>query len=147
MRQKILFGFSILLLLIGGMLYLFFRPKTLLLFSVAEELGMMPIIDNCRDNLTYITLPDFVVYCLPNGLWSAAYILSIDSLMTVFGKNSSGMEKHSYLLWTSIIPLVGVVSELLQYMGVIPGTFDWGDIACYAIPYMLYVGWKLKIDN
>jgi hypothetical protein len=73
-------------------------------------------------------------------LWAAAYILTIDSLMF----RQSVMPR---ILVSGIIPVIGAVSELLQLIGLLPGTFDVADLLCYLIPYLLYLSITLKIKR
>ena len=129
-RQKLLLG--TLLLLVGGITYLLFRPSTLLMFHVADYLGFSPVIDRIREGMTSAWLPEFIVYSLPGALWSAAYLLTADCFL-------QGQTVKTRLMITSIIPLIGAVSELLQLIGLLPGTYDGWDLLCYLIPYLLYL--------
>ena len=90
-----------------------------------------------------VGLPYWVVYCLPNALWVAAYILITDMVLT-------GWTVRPKLLTASVIMIVGVASEMLQSAALLPGTFDVADIVAYTAPYSLYVVWiftknKIKI--
>jgi hypothetical protein len=78
-----------------------------------------------------IQLPDWMVYSLPGGLWSAAYVLLVGWLM-------QGRALRWRLLATLPIPLAGALSELLQGAGVLSGTFDTSDVVCYLAPYLIY---------
>lgn len=126
---------SVVLLLTGGLIYLLFRPTTLLLFRVTAWLGLTPVIYEVRKTATNWHTCEFVVYCLPNGLWALAYILVTDSLL-------QGYSIKTRLLVGSMIPLIGAFSELLQSTGLLRGTFDWLDLACYMVPCLLYI-WLL----
>jgi len=122
---------AFLLLLVGGLLYVTFRSDKLLMFRVIDAIGLGDATASYRSSVN-LMLPSWIVYCLPDALWSASYILLTDLVM----RNHSVMTK---LATASIIPLVGVVSELLQMAGLMPGTFDFGDIVAYAAPYIIYV--------
>lgn len=119
-------------LIAGGLVYVLHRSRSLLLFHVADRLGMGTGIDNLRSQTTGLQLPEIVVYSLPGGLWSAAYILIVDGVL-------NGQPRKRRLLWTSVIPAVGIVSELMQYAGLLPGTADAADIVCYGLPYLVYI--------
>ena len=119
-------------LFIGALIYLLFRPRVLLGFLVADRLGLGPTVDHWREAVSDWQLPDFVVYCLPNGLWAAAWVLIANRLFR-------DRSRRTRLLWASVVPTMGVVSELMQGMGILPGTFDWLDLVCYAVPYMVYI--------
>lgn len=129
--------FGLLLLAMGGMVYVLFRPRTLLLFSVADATGIGSWADSMRTLFGGIQLPDWMVYSLPGGLWSAAYVLLVGWLM-------QGRALRWRLLATLPIPLVGALSELLQGAGVLSGTFDMGDVVCYLAPYLIYASLNEK---
>lgn len=78
MRQWLQILTGIILLMAGGMIYLLFRPTTLLGFRLTDAVGLSPFISGWRSSMETRQPVDFVVYCLPNGLWVAAYILIID---------------------------------------------------------------------
>ena len=120
-----------LMLLAGGMLYLLFRPRTLVMFRVADWLGWSAVITDMRAVAAAGTLPEWVVYWLPNALWTTSYILMTEAL-------SAGSHPRQKLLKAGLIPALGMVSELLQGWGVIRGTFDWWDLAAYLVPYLIY---------
>lgn len=120
--------FSAVCLLTGGLIYLLFRSKTLLMFSWVAYIGGDQILNFIRDN-TVCDLPDFVLFCLPDFLWTTSYILLIDAFWVA---------KKQRLIWASIIPIVGMVSEILQYVSVMPGTYDFWDLCCYSLPFCIY---------
>ena len=115
---------------LGGLIYLAFRPTTILLFHVADGMGLMPLIAQWRSMMAIWQPSEFWVYSLPGGLWAAAYILFVYGLLS----------RQSTLLRLTIassIPMVGVISELLQGIHCLPGVFDWRDLLCYATPLVL----------
>lgn len=132
MTQRLKLSLGIMLLLVGGITYLLFRPRTLLMFHVADYLVLSPIIDRIREGMTNAWFPEFIVYSLPGALWSAAYLLTADCFL-------NGQTVKTRLAITSIIPLIGAASELLQLTGVLPGTYDGWDLLCYLIPYLIYL--------
>lgn len=115
---------------LGGLIYLAFRPTTILLFHVADSLGLMPLIAQWRSLMAAWQPAEFWIYSLPGGLWAAAYILLVYGLLS----RQSTMLRMTV---ASSIPMVGVVSELLQGMHCLPGVFDWTDLFCYATPLVL----------
>ena len=132
---------GVILLVAGGLIYTLFRPTTLLGFRLTDAIGLSPLINNWRTALASQQPATFIVYCLPNGLWSAAFILIMDRLF-------AHQPLRQRLCWTAVIPGIGIAAELLQTVGIVPGTFDWLDILCYAVPYLVYVGIiKLKSTN
>jgi hypothetical protein len=139
MTQRLKLPLGMMLLLMGGMTYLLFRPQTLLMFHVTDALGLSAVINSMRKGISS-QLPEFIIYNLPGALWAAAYILTIDSLMF----RQSVMPR---ILVSGIIPVIGAVSELLQLIGLLPGTFDVADLLCYLVPYLLYLSITLKIKR
>ena len=131
-RIVVQLGLAVALLVVGAITYLLFRPRVLLGFLVADQMGLGPMIDHWREAASRWQLPEFVVYCLPNGLWAAAWVLVCDVLF-------AGHSRKSRLLWAAIVPAMGVVGELLQGMDMLAGTFDWMDLLCYAAPYAIYI--------
>ncbi len=139
MTQRLKLPLGMMMLLMGGMTYLLFRPQTLLMFHVTDAIGLSAAINSMREGISS-QLPEFIIYSLPGALWAAAYILTIDSLMF----RQSVMPR---ILVSGIIPVIGAVSELLQLIGLLPGTFDVADLLCYLIPYLLYLSITLKIKR
>jgi len=66
------------------------------------------------------------------ALWAGAYVLLTDTLLT-------GNGWRERLLWTALMPAIGIGSELLQAVGWLPGTPDAADVTAYALPYLLYL--------
>lgn len=114
----------------GGCIYLLQRSTSLLLFRVLDALGWTGRIASVRADMT--AWPDFVVYNLPGALWSSSYVLLADVLFRSFPVTAR-------LLWASVIPMLGLFSELLQFAGLCPGTPDAMDAICYVLPYIIYV--------
>lgn len=125
---KVILG--IILVSIGGGIYLMQRTTGLLMFRIIDLLGLSDTVAGLR--AATIPMPEFVVYCLPGGLWSASYVLLSDAL---FCHQPLAVR----LSWGSLIPLTGMLSELLQMAGLCPGTADWQDLVCYGLPYIVYV--------
>ena len=123
---------GILCFVIGLSIYLLFRDKVLLGFHLCEAIGIGGAVDELRASVSHISLPEFVLYSLPDGLWTVSYILIIDY---VFRKQPL----HIRIVWTAIIPFIGAVSELLQFVGIVPGVFDVADFLCYLVPHIIYI--------
>lgn len=113
--------------LTGVSIYLLWRDEHLLIHRVLHACHLHTILDGIRSQAADIYLPEWVRFALPDGLWSMSYILTIDALV-----------KRDYL-WTSVIPAIGILSELMQWTGWLPGTFDLSDLLAYGLPYLLYV--------
>lgn len=124
-------GLAMLLLVIGGGIYLLMRQPVMLMHKVASELGIGTLIDKGRMLVLGWQLPEWMIFSLPGALWSTAYILIIDALLS----KSPSWRRFAV---AAFIPLVGIVSELLQFVGLLPGTFDALDIIAYALPLLIY---------
>jgi len=120
--------FGILSLFAGGMIYLAFRDESLVMFRWFDKLGLLEAIHSMRKVTLSIPIPDFVKYCLPDGLWTVSYILMVDALV----------EKHK-IIWALSLPLIAIFLEILQGFRIIEGIFDWGDLLCYSIPVLIFV--------
>ena len=110
------------------MIYVAFRTESLAMFTWFRTLHLNGLVERVRNMASGVQLPYFVKYCLPNGLWIASYILATDALV----------EKNR-LLWALTLPGIAILFEFLQIWGIIPGTFDLGDLLCLIIPSVLYI--------
>jgi len=124
-----------LFLVCGCAIYLLFRTKTLNIYRWTSLIGFSDYVDYMRQQVLYWNIPSFVKYCLPDGLYCAAYILMIDAIWY----NDKGIMKKIIM---SFVPIVTIISEVLQYFGLIKGTFDIYDLTCYTIPPVAYVSAK-----
>lgn len=109
----------ILPLIIGCVLYLFFRAENLILFKWIDYLGLSNYINEIR-NLSLIkniTLPNWIVYNLPDGLW----IFSLTYLVIYLWDFK--INKHS-ILWIISAPIIGISTEFFQLAKSFSGTFD-----------------------
>lgn len=118
-------------------IYLLFRSETLNIYQWCSEIGLVAFVESIRGVLGGWTLPAFAKYSLPDGLYCAAYILIIDAIWD----KQDGITKYFFL---SIVPAMAIVIEILQYYGVVKGTFDVYDLICYAVPVLLYVFIEVK---
>ena len=139
MTQRLKLPLGMMLLLMGGMTYLLFRPQTLLMFHVTDALGLSAVINSMREGISS-QLPEFIIYNLPGALWAASYILTTEYFLY-------RQSVKTRILVAGIIPIIGAVSELLQLTGLLPGTFDVADLLCYLVPYLLYMSITLKIKR
>lgn len=115
------------LFIIGVSIYLLWRDEHLLIHRVIHGCGIDTFIAPLRRSAAEVYLPEWIRFALPDGLWTTSYILLIDALV-----------KRDYQ-WTSVIPLVGLISEIMQWIGWMPGTFDICDLIAYVLPYLFYV--------
>lgn len=127
---------GVLFLVCGCAIYLLFRSKSLNIYKWCSAIGLSNAIDTLRSSCHNWNVPYWVKFSLPDGLYSAAYILIINA---IWYKNN-GLVKY---IIVSVVPLLTISSEILQFFGLVKGTFDFYDIVCYAIPPLLYIVIKI----
>ena len=112
MKRKLLLATAA--ILGGSAIYLLLRPRELLFF---QWIGL-------RDPgwLSRFTLPDWIIYSLPDGLWAFACALLISALW-------SDSRTRLRIFWLAVIPVFVLGFECSQLLPQIPGTFDPVDIA------------------
>ena len=118
--------------LFGGLMYLLYRSKSIILFEVLNYLGGSTTVDIVRSKVVHIHLPDFVVYSLPAGLWTASYLMA----MYLCTKQ---LNKKMRLSLALPLPISAVVLEIMQQFGLCPGIFDICDLVCYLIPIVMFL--------
>jgi len=115
---------SIFALLLGGIIYIFFRPSDHVFFNWIRAVGLENWLNLARESavLQGLLFPDWFVYSLPNGLWAFAYAL----LITLVWWGSRSWVRY---LWMASIPVLVIGYEVLQYSGIITGTYCVQDLA------------------
>jgi len=118
---KIFFGF--IFLFIGSYLYLKFRSETLLMFKWAENLGFDFIVSSIRRSFEGLNLyqMNYFVFSAPYGLWVISFCCFIGA---IWHKESS----VSAIIWRLFVPVIAISSEILQFVGFLPGTYDINDL-------------------
>ena len=109
-------------LLVGILIYVFLRPDNL----IYNDLFSSPIKIKINTNSKVV---GFLIYSLPNGLWSMSFsqlIFHIYKIRTL-----------KIIILSSIMLFVGIIIELLQYQSFMNGTFDINDIFSYIITYLI----------
>ena len=124
--------YSISTLLIGGLIYICFRIESLRMFSWFNSISLSEVIIRIRNyTVNYdLLIPNWVKFSLPDGLWLFSFI----SLILITWKNEIN---SSNLFWLIGLPIIALLSEIGQSISIIPGTFDWIDIAMYLFGFML----------
>lgn len=117
------FGTSVLAVIAGGLIYVLLRPAEAGFIHWFRFTQLEDWIESLRSNTVIFSqlFPEWIVYSLPNGLWAFAYSLLI---FTIWGRSKS---KIKYI-WYLSIPLLVLGFEILQYPGIIRGTFSFQDI-------------------
>lgn len=102
------------------MIYLLFRSETLLMFRWCEFLHIQHSIDNLRPAYS---LSEWIIYSFPDGLWVLSYILFMGTIWKY------DLRKGKVFLL--ILPTIAIISEIMQGLGLLRGTFDMVDVWCY----------------
>lgn len=116
----------------GGIIYILYRSKSLLMFDWFQNLGLSDSIDDFRSNGEMPNMYGWIKYNLPAGLWLFAYMFVIDA---VWGKDKNRVSM--YFLY--VLPLLAVASEFIQFVGLLPGTFDVMDLLSYVSAILLFL--------
>ena len=124
--------FATFLSVIGGLLYLIFRSDNLIMFSWFNSLKLTDFIINLRNTYGNHNIYEWTKLNLPAGLWLFSYLLIMD---TIWKKE----DKIFYPLFISFLPLIALISEFMQLVHVIPGTFDIMDLLSYGISIALFI--------
>ena len=131
---------GVLFLACGSAIYLLFRSKALNIYQWCSALGLSSMIDSLRNSVQGWNISDFVKFSLPDGLYCAAYILIIDAIWHY----DNGIVKNIVI---SLVPFVTISSEVLQYFGLVKGTFDVYDLTCYSLPPIIYTTYLFAKTN
>jgi hypothetical protein len=115
---------SLLAILMGGVIYILFRGSEPVFFNWIRALGLEGWLNFARSKSlsSSLHLPAWIVFSLPNGLWAFAYAFLITGIWW-------GTKSWLKYFWMASIPLLVLGYEILQYAGIIPGTFCMQDIA------------------
>lgn len=115
-------------LIVGSLLYLLARPKGLVVFDWVRTVGANDWVDAARSVVVPISkrLPSIVLYSLPDGLWVYAFTSAMR--LTWSNRWTGGSAP-----WLLLAPCLGVGSEIGQMIGIVPGTFDLGDLGCLVV--------------
>ncbi len=79
----------------------------------------------------HVLLPEWILFVLPDALWTSAYLFICDAVWST----ESCRERLGYGM---LVPLIGLLSEVAQRVGWLPGTFDVQDLLAYVLPYLIY---------
>lgn len=119
-------------LIVGGLIYIRYRSDSLLMFDWFHYLNISDFISSIRSNSEDSNIYGWFIYNMPAGLWLFAYLLIIDAIW--------GNEKNAqYLCHLYILPIMAIVSELMQFLGFLPGTFDFLDLISYVCAILLFI--------
>jgi hypothetical protein len=115
-------------LIIGGLLYLGWRPPTLLIHRLVRVAGFARTLDGLQSMAAALPrIPSLVALSLPDALWSYSLVAHFGRLWT--------RDEHrvSRVVWVSIAVAIAIGSELGQLAGFVPGVFDVVDLLCISV--------------
>lgn len=123
---------NLLPLLIGGCIYICLRSEDMLMFVWMDALGMKTWV---VDNRSFLyakasKLPEILVYVLPNAFWMMSYSLIMAQIWRDSPKRG--------VVWVFMLWFLTIVTEILQSIGRLSGTFDYADIAAYTLGALIY---------
>ena len=118
-------------LLVACTIYLVMRSKSIALYQWCRATVGTALADSMREATRGWAVPDFVRYSLPDGLYCLSYILIADAIW-------SGSRQAAKYIVVAAIPAAALLHETMQLAGLARGTFDWADVACYALPLAAY---------
>jgi hypothetical protein len=128
MKLRLVLIHSFLPLALGAILYLLFRSehlKVIELFSVFGIENQLMIVRNQFIDLKS-NIPSWIYYSAPDGLWSYSFIASYSFLWS---------ERSN--LWQYLAVFFCLSYEILQGLKILPGTFDFMDLAMIALGFIL----------
>ena len=111
-------------LFIGCLIYTLFRTDYLIYNKLLGNL-FTPL--TSADTF----LERVIIFSLPGGLWAMSYSILIFHIR----KNKN----FRTIIWSLIIPFIGVFSEISQFYFLIPGTFDVMDLIMYIVAPSLVI--------
>ena len=127
-KKTSLVALSIMFILIGGFIYLFFRPHTLNMFVWLRIINCEQFFQlrEYNHNLKFL---DFLIFSFPNGLWILSFLIIIGLIW----------EKYHifFIIYSSFFTGISILFEFLQKVELIPGTFDIADILVLLIFHIL----------
>ena len=127
---------SLVILLLGGLIYVIFRDKSLLMFDWFNTIGISNEVDGLRILFQGEGIYGWVKYSLPDGLWIFSYLFIVDA---IWDKERNVVSM--IFLWG--LPIAAVLSECLQHFDLLPGVFDLMDLASYMLAITLFLIIKL----
>ena len=123
---------GILCLLLACAIYLLLRSESINLYRWCQATVGTAALQPLRQWAQGCSIPNFVRYSLPDGLWCAAYILIADGIW----HNEKTPWRH---VVATAIPVIAIAHETMQMAGIAKGTFDPIDMLCYALPLAAYI--------
>ena len=121
-------------MLTGGLIYITYREQSLLMFRWFDVLGVDAWIAGLGNQLLnlYSSPSAWFVYSLPNLLWLVSGVLLFEA---IWGR----VALIQKVIWVSVFCMVAIGAELLQWVNIVPGTFDVHDLWPMVLVYLAYL--------
>lgn len=140
-QKTSLVALSIMFILIGGFIYLFFRPHTLNMFVWLRIINCEQFFQlrEYNHNLKFL---DFLIFSFPNGLWVLSFLIILGLIW----------KKHRiiFIIYSSFFTGISILFEFFQKFGLIPGTFDIADIivllSSHILGFLIYDFFILEVS-
>jgi len=131
-KKIMLMSSGIICFLLSTLIYILFRPTSLLLFHWINYFGFMDKIFIFRSYFSPVKdiIPFYLIYSIPFGLWVISYMTFIKIIWCE-------SKSYSYDIFFWSVPIISFISEMFQYFGVISGTFDLTDLVILGITIIL----------
>jgi hypothetical protein len=136
----------IITLLLGGIIYIFFResePVFFRWFLNSETINWIKVVRQTSLPLR-IYLPYWIIFSLPDGLWAFAYSMLITNIWI-------DSKSRARYFWMANILIFILGFEILQYLGILNGTFCIQDLilemAGAIFGFLLVITLKNKNDE
>ena len=93
------------------------------MFKWAETLGLNYVISPIRGSSPLLNSHQmkYVVFSVPFGMWVISFCCFIG---VIWHKDSS----VAAIIWRLFVPAIAISSEFLQFLGLLPGTYDANDL-------------------
>lgn len=126
-KRSIKITIGLMALFLGGMIYVIFRSRDLLMFTFFDATGISDFVSELRQSYSDTPIASWVNYNAPAALWLLSYMFIMDTVWREY------RGKIIYWAFLSVIPLMALISEILQYFALFSGTFDLLDLLSYLI--------------
>ena len=125
-------------LILGSYLYLKFRSETLLMFKWAENFGLNFIVSSLRGSSSVLNSPQlkYIIFSAPYGMWVISFCCFIGAIW----HNDSSV---SAMIWRLLVPAIAIISELFQFVGLLPGTYDKNDLLVLIVSTIMGISFSV----
>lgn len=114
------FSLTVASLILGCSIYLFCRDTSNIIYHFSDFIGVTSQVNSIRDLIP--ALPSWFVNSLPDGLW----MFSFSMFILVIWEFQRSREA---IAWILIALACGFILEFFQFLAILPGQFDWHDLA------------------